>query len=422
MRFFYADPGLLNNQSHHANSCRSICRELRALDIHVIILGCMAIDPALRDEVGATPFFDGYTYATLSDGDPLCGPLSAFRNWGWVVADNLTRLVSVAADDILYLNSAQPAQFIGLVQWWKALPTADRPRVVMEFGTDPGVDVVHVDDRGQPSYQLRDYRIDARPMLYRFAARHLDASDYRQFTMATFDHTASAVFGSIVGQPVTTLPLPQDSHPPLRNRAGRRPITIAVLGHQRPDKGFHHVPAIARTLLASEKDIRILVHNSVPSDMPEAHAEMRAIAAEDRRVSIDETPASGERWVQLLKESDLILCPYDPVRYVASYSAVATDAVANGIPLIAPYGTSMARLIANYGGCGVTYQGNRVEEMVGAVMYLLAHFDSIANRADRAARRWFSEMGAKNTVRRILEATGRNEPALHMPRPWRRSQ
>lgn len=412
MRFFYSDPGLLNNQSHHANSCRSICRELRRLDAQVAILGCLAMDSGLREELGATPFFDGYTYSTLTDGDPLCGPLNAFERWSAIVAGNYSRLVSIDAGDVLYLNSAQPAQFMGLVKWWKSLPRVERPRVVMEFGTDPGVDVLSVDDAGQPTYRLRDYRLDARPMLYRFTAGHLDPEDRDRFFITTFDDVTSSVFGSILGWPVRTLPLPQDSHPPVRNRAGSSPITIGVVGHQRQDKGYHLMPEIARALLASEKNIRLLVQNSVPVDMPDAHEAMRRIASRDSRVLIDEQPVGTERWAKLLRQTDLMLCPYDPVRYVASYSAVATDAVANGIPLVVPGGTSMARLVAKYDDCGVTYPEQRVESIVSATRDALADFDLLAERADSAASRWASTMGAANTAREILTLAGRRDAAF----------
>lgn len=415
MRFFYSDPGLLNNQSHHANSCRSICRELRRLDAHVAILGCLAMDSGLREELGATPFFDGYTYSTLTDGDPLCGPLNAFERWSAIAAGNYSRLVSIDAGDVLYLNSAQPAQFMGLVKWWKSLPRVERPRVVMEFGTDPGVDVLSVDDAGQPTYRLRDYRLDARPMLYRFAAGHLDPEDRDRLFIATFDDVTSSVFGSILGWPVRTLPLPQDSHPPVRNRAGSSPITIGVVGHQRPDKGYHLVPEIARALLASERDIHLLVQNSVPADMPDAHEAMRHIAASDSRVSIDERPVGAERWADLLRQVDLMLCPYDPVRYVASYSAVATDAVANGIPLVVPDGTSMARLIAKYDDCGVAYKEQQVEAIVSAARNAIAQFDLLATRASRAASRWASTMGGANTARAILDIAGKGGASLRLP-------
>ncbi|MCC6194808.1 MAG: glycosyltransferase [Burkholderiales bacterium] len=412
MRFFYADPGLLNNQSHHANSCRCICRELRALDLHVVILGCLGIDPGLRVELGATPFFDGYTYSTFSDGDPICGPLNAFKNWAWITANNLSRLMSIGAEDVLYLNSAQPPQFMGVIQWWKAIPESERPRVVVEFGTDPGVDVLRVDDAGDPTYQLRDYRVDPRPMLYRFAARHLAAEDRTRFHVATFDDVTSRVFGSVLDWPVHTLPLPQDQHLPVRSRKGTRPITIGVLGHQRPDKGFQLIPAIVRDLLASERNIRILVQNSVPSDMADTQDAIRHISDSDSRVSLDEGPVGAERWIDLLRESDLMLCPYDPIRYIASYSAVATDAVANAIPLVAPDGTSLARLIRKYGDCGVIYAQNSVESIVAATRYALAHFDVLADRADEAASRWASTMGAANTAHELLEITGRREAGL----------
>jgi len=402
MRFFYADPGLLNNQGHHANSCRSICRELRQLDVKVVVLGCLEINPDLKTELGATPFFHGYTYSTLSDGDPVCGPLSAFDLWPRIVAEDLQRLVSISAEDVVYLNSAQPAQFMGLIRWWKSLPDGYRPHVVMEFGTDPGADVEEVDEHGKATFHLRDYRIDPRPMFYRFAARHLSATDLRRFHMATFDETTSGVFSAVLGHPVGVLPLPQDSHLPLSSRVGHRPITVAVLGHQRPDKGYQLIPAIARALLDQEPGIRFLIQNSVPADMPKAHEEVRALANASDRVLVDERAVGGEPWADLLRRSDLMLCPYDPPRYVASYSAVATDAVANAIPLVVPAKTSMARLLAVYGEPGVTYNHQNPTDIVATTRRAISGFDALATLADAAAARWTASMGAANTAKQIL--------------------
>src|SRR5208282_1829449 len=97
------------------------------------------------------------------------------------------------------------------------------------------------------------------------------------------------------------------------------PRSIAFLGHQRGEKGYFHVPAIARLLLAACADVRLLVHNAQPDGMVETQQAMRALAAEDARIELDERPADPKIWRDLLERSDIIVCPYIVDRFRAAY-------------------------------------------------------------------------------------------------------
>src|SRR5438309_2177264 len=86
----------------------------------------------------------------------------------------------------------------------------------------------------------------------------------------------------------------------LRCRNGQRPVTVAVLGNQRPEKGYQFMPEVARSLLQSNPDIRILCHNANPEAMRETQEDLHEIAAKDPRLVMDERLACGEVWQQLL--------------------------------------------------------------------------------------------------------------------------
>jgi glycosyltransferase involved in cell wall biosynthesis len=408
MRVIYADPGLRDNLGHHANSCRAILRELESRGLTVIVLGLTSVIPELKDELHALPFFRAYTY-WQTDGDPISGWLNCFETSVRVTVEDLQRLQGVAADDIIYVNSAQPAQFMALVKWSNALPPEKRPHIVMEFGTDPAVDVdLGVGaEAGKFKLRLRDYRSDPRAMFYRHAACHLTKPDLARFHMVTFDTAASAIYALLLAKPVGVLPLPQFAKQTVNSRVGRRPVTVSVLGHQRPDKGYHLMPEIARLLLALEPDIKLLVHNGAPGLMPRIQEEMRAHAAVEVRLTLNEETAGPELWEDLLQRSDLILCPYEPARFVASYSAVATEALANAIPLVVPAKTSLSRLLDQYGGPGTAFVAYNSTSIVAATRQALADFDTIAARAEAAAGRWNATMGVGNMVTALL-ALGRD--------------
>ena len=403
MRVIYADPGLRDNLGHHANSCRTIRGELERRGVTVVVLSHTDIIPELRQELQAIPVFRAYTY-WQTDGDPVCGWLNCFETSVRATTEDLGRMQGIGADDIVYLNSAQPAQFMALIKWTKALPADRRPRVVLEFGTDPGVDPEFGSGENVGKFVLRtrDYRTDPRAMFYRHAASHLLEADMVRFHMTTFDASASAVYALLLGRPVGVLPLPQFAKTTLTGRTGHRPVTVSVLGHQRPDKGYYLMPQIARLLLAHEPDIRLLIHNGAPDVMPNVQQEMRAHAAVESRITLNEETAGPALWEDLLRQSGLILCPYEPARFVASYSAVATEALANGIPVVVPDGTALSRLLDAYGGPGADFTTYDPAGIVAATRRALADFDALADRAAAAADRWNATMGVGNMVNALL--------------------
>ena len=158
-----------------------------------------------------------------------------------------------------------------------------------------------------------------------------------------------------MGKHVGVLPTPHVAMSQRTSRSGKRPITVAVLGNQRPEKGYQFMPEVAQRLLQSNADIRILCHNANPGAMPEAQQALRALAATDPRLTLDERLAGGEVWQGLLDASDLIILHYASPRFAISYSAVAVEAMANGIPVVVPAATSMARLVQEFGGGGTVF-------------------------------------------------------------------
>ena len=401
MRVIYADPGLRDNLGHHANSCRRIRRELMRRGIMVVVVASAGVIPELRQELQAFPMFRAFTYSQ-TDGDPVCGWLNTFDLSVRQTIEDLNRIEGLTANDIVYLNSAQPAQFMALVKWSQSLPAPRRPHVVMEFGTDPGIDIKYKSEAGVFELHLRDLRLDPRAMLYRHAACQLTEADLARFHMVTFDPTASSIYAALLARPVGVLPLPQFGEAAVTSRVGRRPVNIGVLGHQREDKGYHLVPEIARRLLAEEPGITLLVHNGAPNEMQQVQQQMRALAEAEPRLTLNEQTAGAGLWQELLDRSDLILCPYEPVRFIASYSAVATEALANAIPIVVPAGTSLSRMLASYGTPGTTFDGHDPTAIVAATRLALANFDTCAARAGAAAERWGATMGAANMVSALV--------------------
>jgi hypothetical protein len=85
---------------------------------------------------------------------------------------------------------------------------------------------------------------------------------------------------------------------------------------------------------------------------------------------------------------------------------VATEALANAIPLIVPAGTSLSRLLDNYGGPGTTFERYDPAGIVAATRRALADFDAVATVAAAAAARWNATMGVPRMVDALLGLAG----------------
>lgn len=400
MMLAYFDTGLLNNLGHHANSARHISVEARGRGIPCAVFGHAEMEPALRDELAAVPWFRFHTYA-LYDTDPVCGWLTNFHVVAQGLTDDLNRIEGIGSGHMLYLNSVQPPQLMGVIRWAQSRPEDQRPTVIVEFGTDPGL-LVSESPEGL-RFAPMDTRLDSRAVLYRFTARTLSEADRKWLRLATFDAQSSSVYQMLLDFPVGVLPLPQQAVTTRLDRRGAaRPLTVSFLGHQRPDKGFHHVPAIVARLLAARGDIRVLVHNGDPDGMAAQQQELRALAAGDPRLVLDERPADGTLWASLLEQSDLIVCPYSRNRFIASYSAVVSEAMANAIPVVVPEGTTMHAVIREFGKPGTIFREESADGVVAATVAALDDYQRLAGLARLASIRWGETRGAKCLVDTLL--------------------
>jgi hypothetical protein len=400
MRFIYLDPGLRYDLGHHATSARFILGELRARNIETTVAANAWVVPELQAELGAMPVFRAYADRPV-DTDPVVGWLNVFEAGAQMTLEGLQRLQGIRADDLVYMNSMYEDIFLAIAKWTAAFPPDQLPTVVGEFCLEPGLDVT-VDAGNQTRYSLRDPRLDPRALLYRYGARRISSAVAHRLHLTTFDAAASAAYQALLGHPVKTLPLPFQATSSRRRRAGTRPITLSVLGHQRPDKGYHLVPEVVETLLRQRSDVRVLVHNGAPAFTPTAQEALRGLARSDGRLTLDERIAGPKLWAELLERSDLVLCPYDPRSFAARYSAVACEAVANASPIVVPARTSLADLLKEFGGPGTTFETFDAASVVEAVNRALDDFDRYAELAQAASEQWRRTRGAANFVQSVL--------------------
>ena len=402
VRFLYFDPGLVNELGHHANFCRAITHELRARAIPTVLFAHRELTETLKQELRARAHFRIYTYGNY-DTDPVIAWLKSFETASRVTLQDLERIGGIEPDDLVYMNWAWPAQLSALLQWAGRFSPDRIPFIVAEVGADPGLEPPAVD--AQPTHaSLRDPRVDARAILYRYAARQMPPGAMHRLRLVSFDRVTSAAFRGLLGVPIATLPMPYARQAPPRNRSGTRPITVSVMGHQRPEKGF------AEALLRARPDVRILVHNAKPDQMSATQDKLRQLAARDSRIRLEEAVAGPALWANLLERSDLMLCPYDPIVYTFSHSSVACESLANAIPLVVPARTALATQLKDFGEPGTSFDSFTAQSIVSSLERVVDDFDRYADLACAAATQWAKTMGPGNAVKSLLALAAADRP------------
>jgi hypothetical protein len=125
--------------------------------------------------------------------------------------------------------------------------------------------------------------------------------------------------------------------------------------------------------------------------MPEVQAALRGLTGYGSRVAIDERAADKKLWRYLLTGTDIVLCPYSPGRYTSAYSALAVEAVANGLPIVVPAKTSLSRFAVEQGAGAVAFDEFTAESVANATTMAIANFDQLAERSYVAAVKWNSQ-------------------------------
>jgi len=399
MRLFYVDSGLRGDIGHHANYCRTIASELSKRDVPITIIGFAGIDESLRAELGVLPLLRTYIYY-LSDGDPLAGWLNAFEQVSHVTRQDMARITGVTAEDIVYIASAFPGQLMGAIRWLGDLPPHNRPLVLVDLLSHPGIEVRHE----APGYVFRPRREDPRAMLYRYAAQFIARSKIERLVVAYADRVGADIYSKVLGVAVTPLPSAFEAVTRRRNRAGCDPFNLAFLGSQRnEEKGYHLVPELVVGLLQSHPTIRIRVHNSCPGNFPAASDAVRKLAAVEPRMVLDERAVDLPDWAQLLDTTDLMVCPYSHEIYEFMSSGVHAEAIANAIPSVVPAGTALSRALQEFGGGGTTFERFESSSILTATRHALDHFDQYAENAWAGSNTWLLNCGPARLVDTILK-------------------
>lgn len=380
----YFDASLRGETGHQANACRQIAGELRRRGKRVDVFASRLIGRELAAELDARPCFRLLPY----EQSKAFGAIDAMVQEA-AFGQDLRQAWAAGRYPFAYFNSVLAPQFAAIGKWLCGFPADAAPCVAIEFGAPSGASsggwFAHFADQ------------------YRSAAPDFRSLDQKRLLLFSFDAAASAEYAQLLQLPVAVLPTVHRAPGPVRRRCrGSQGLTLGFLGQQRAEKGVNLLPALIRALLRADPALRFLVHDGDATERPIA-AELRRLAGQEPCIEYLQRPADPALWCDLLERTDLMVLPYDPARYKASYSAVAVEAVSAGIPLVVPSGTTIEQLALEYQGSTDSFEAWDANSIGAAIERAVRDFDDLAAQAHAGAEAWNRSNGAEAFVDRLLD-------------------
>jgi hypothetical protein len=185
---------------------------------------------------------------------------------------------------------------------------------------------------------------------------------------------------------LTRFPIPHDGVTP-------RPRTelsiVGILGHQRSTKGLGRLQSNVERL--TQLGFRVIVQDSHETSLQELSPGNPAVS---RYGYIDELPS-------LINECDALLLDYDTEMYRRGGSGIAWEAIACGVPLIVPTGTTMSMLVEKY-RCGLKFGQSDREGAFRALQKARENYVELAGNALLASKKFRSMHGTARFVDYLL--------------------
>lgn len=293
-------------------------------------------------------------------------------------------LTQARRDDHVLVLSAHPRDAAAVQLAAEIFPRKDLPNVHLEilnalFEGDPDA------ERSTPPSYVRVKRL--------LLSLHGDWAEGDRVKLYTDSAMLSNDYESLSGQQFGVLPIPFRGE--LLAPAPRPPsaaVRLAYFGEARDEKGFPWLPDLAEALrddYLTHGRARCLIQAniSLPQYNPQSVAALERLGrfpTSQVQLFAAEAALSAVEYYRMFSQADVVLLPYLSGRYRACTSGVLAEALAMGVPVVAPAGTWMAQQFTP--GAGETFTD--FDSFVAAVKRVIDGYDAHRRAAEAFRVTW----------------------------------
>lgn len=209
------------------------------------------------------------------------------------------------------------------------------------------------------------------------------------FSIGVFEPELLLPFERLQGhekQRIELFPIPHDGF-----RGGVKPPVLSLaglIGHQRETKGLANLQVTVDTLLKC--GLNVLLQDS-------SELTKHALAPSTKLRVLGYVENMGN----LFQNLDAVVLNYDADYYRYRGSGIAWESIASGVPVVAPAGTSISRLLRDY-SCGATFVSGDLQSLERAILQMKHNFPEHLAKSSFASMRYLSSHGTAKFVDQIL--------------------
>lgn len=388
-RLFLLQNGLYDQHTHYFSETVAYREAVERIGMQMLCYANRRIAPQMAELLGVKPTFSLFP-GQIGSRDRHCAELSDYVEQSRAFLSDCCVMDKdgCSVEDYVFVPYALPAEIYGLARWLERRPPAERPRVMLVFH--------HPDLRWKALPDRKSVRGNFSFWRHAFLELVKLVPADRLFLGATVPQLAG-VLGKLAEHPVRHVPLATwwlaegIAEERRRERSDlERGADLVVCGDYRAEKGRDLVPAVLANVLRARPAMRIRLQVSQKDFAEKAAAELRRATGPGAtaRVDIRVGQLSQEDFVQRLASSRLALLPYHPARYAMRGSAVFSEAVGYGVPVVVPRGTWLDDCLSAGFGAGVGFDTCEEGDVTGAVLAALDDIDALETRALMKAPAW----------------------------------
>ena len=332
--------------------------------------------------------------------DPHCQPLIDFMAWSEACRQACVEIgnAGIGKDDLLLVPFAMIYELHGVAMWLETLPVERRPAVLFNFG-EP-----------HPPWRISDDResVSGDFSLSRYTGRRLlSAVPEQRILLTAADRRLCAAMQNGLGLRCRQAPMmvyydseltDGDRHPPAVDRRH----TLSIVGVLRAEHGRDLVLDALRAFAIQRPRTRLFVQLQTRDEAARLQDSVLQ-AAPGVELECQVGPLPRDAYYSRLRQSDLIVLPYSWRRYAMRTSGVFSEAVAYGIPVVAPARTWMADILEAGRGAGVTFSEWTPDAVAAAMVRALDRIDELKAKALPSSAAWRKEESVHAYLERVVE-------------------
>jgi glycosyltransferase involved in cell wall biosynthesis len=357
------DPGLKNQTGHHFDWCLKIAKYFyitygKNIKIFVSKNTNAETQQVLQQFGEVIPLFAENPYQYAKTVDPLCGDLTLYFDRSMMLASALKTI-------------DQNAIWIWPTLFEYQLNALSLAKIKCQISA-----CIHT---------APEYRSGLAASMWRDAAMRASSAKINIHYGVTFSELAP-LFKFLLRQEIVTLPLLVDAVPAQTPKLKLK--RIGFFGDQSNRKGLHLLPELIKRL--NYFGYEITVQDSKGKINGEQSQQLTILGY-------------VEDIAQEMSKCDLIVLPYDPDTYKHMASAIAWEAIARGLPVVAPAGTVPGHFVLKH-NAGVTFQSFTADSIMDAIARLNLNFETVATGAFNASQHWAAQHGSDKFVNAMLSS------------------